>query len=146
MRTASKKALAVAAALVALGAGTAVATAGVSPQSRVGIPSMMRGSMGPQMMLRRLAVREIVRASAGYLDLTPAALAAEVRSGSSLADVTAAQGKSVDGLKAAIVASVTSRLDVAVARGRITQALERRLLARLESRLDAIVDRTAPAA
>jgi hypothetical protein len=87
-----------------------------------------------------------VGAVATYLGLTPAQLRDQLRSGMSLAQIAAAQGKSVDGLKAAILAGAKARLDKAVAAGKLTAARETTLLAQLSAHLDQLVDRTgAPA-
>ena len=48
--------------------------------------------------------RGLLPAAAAYLGVTPAALRTELRSGKSLAQIATAKGKSVDGLKAALVA------------------------------------------
>ena len=58
---------------------------------------------------------------ATYLDLKPADLAMQLRSGKSLADIAQAQGKTVQGLETTITAAVTKQLDAAVTAG---QALE----------------------
>jgi urease accessory protein UreF len=87
-----------------------------------------------------------VGAVASYLGLTPAQLRDQLRSGKSLAQIATTQGKSVDGLKAAILAGAKARLDKAVAAGRLTAAQETTLLVQLSAHLDQLVDRTgAPA-
>jgi hypothetical protein len=83
-------------------------------------------------------------AAAAYLGLTQAELRTQLESGKSLAQVAAAQGKSVAGLKQAILASAKSDLDRDVAAGRITAAQEQTMLADLQSHLDDIVNRTGP--
>jgi hypothetical protein len=59
--------------------------------------------------------------------------------------VAKAQGKSVDGLKAALKADETTRLDQAVKAGRLTTDQRTKLEAALDQRLDAEVDGTPPA-
>ena len=83
----------------------------------------------------------ILRAAASYIGVTPRALVAELRTGKSLAQVASAHGKTVDGLKQAILAAVDRRLSRAVAAGRITAEQKSRRLARFESRLDRLVSR-----
>ncbi len=83
-------------------------------------------------------------AVATYLGLTPAQLGDQLKSGKSLAQVAAAQGKTVDGLKAAILAAAKTRLDKAVAAGKLTAAQETAKLAELQSKLDDIVNHTGP--
>ena len=119
MRGRSKKALAAAGVTlaVAAGAGGAVAAGG---NGRHGHP-------GPA-------------AIAAYLNLTPAQLRAELRSGKTLAQIAVAQGKAVSGLEAAIYADVQAHLDKAVAAGRLSAAQEQTILTRLKGRLDDIVN------
>ena len=59
--------------------------------------------------------------------------ASQLRAGKSLAQIATAQGKTVDGLKAAILAGVKARLDKAVTAGKLTAAQEKTLLDRLSS-------------
>jgi uncharacterized coiled-coil protein SlyX len=81
-------------------------------------------------------------AVAKYLGLTEAELRAQLRAGKTLAQVATAQGKSVDGLKAAILADAKSRLDQAVADGKLTAAQAKTILAQLTSHVDELVNRT----
>ena len=74
----------------------------------------------------------VLRAAATYIGITPRALVAELRTGKSLAQVATANGKTVAGLKQAILAAVDARLSRAVAAGRITAEQKSRRLARLE--------------
>jgi hypothetical protein len=60
-------------------------------------------------------------AAAAYLGLTPAELRAQLESGKTLAQVAADRGKSVQGLKAAILAGAKTDLDAAVAAGKSPQ-------------------------
>jgi polyhydroxyalkanoate synthesis regulator phasin len=83
-------------------------------------------------------------AAAKYLGLTEVQLQAQLRSGKTLAQVATAQGKSVDGLKAAILADAKSRLDQAVAAGKLTAAQAKAILAELTSHVDDLVNRTGP--
>ena len=82
------------------------------------------------------------RAAAAYLGLTPRQLRAELRSGKALAQVATAQGKSVDGLKAALLAALKTKVDAAVAAGRIDAARAQRMLERAPARIDRLVERT----
>jgi hypothetical protein len=52
--------------------------------------------------------------AAGYLGLSAEQLMQELQAGKSLADVAAAQGKSVGGLKAALIQAMTSDIQKAV--------------------------------
>ncbi len=124
MRGRSKKALAAAGVTlaVAAGAGGAVAAGG---NGRHGHP-------GPA-------------AIAAYLNLTPAQLREQLRSGKTLAQIAVAQGKTAAGLEAAIYADVQAHLDKAVAGGRFSAAQEQAILTRLKARLDDIVNHAFPA-
>jgi hypothetical protein len=83
-----------------------------------------------------------VKDVADYLGLTPAALQTQLRSGTSLAAIATAQGKTVDGLKTAITAAVTARLDAAVTAGKLTKDQETKVLSGLSSHLDDLVNAT----
>ncbi len=80
--------------------------------------------------------------AAAYLGVTEAELVEQLRAGKSLADVAKAEGKSVDGLKAALLASEKKELDALVAAGTITQAQADAALERREARLDDLVEGT----
>ena len=84
------------------------------------------------------------RAVASYLGLTGAELRTQLRAGKSLAQIATAQGKSVDGLKAAILAAAKAKLDRAVSSERLTAAQEKTILDRLSTHLDELVNRTRP--
>jgi polyhydroxyalkanoate synthesis regulator phasin len=81
-------------------------------------------------------------AAANYLGLTEAKLEAQVESGKTLAQVATAQGKTVDGLIAALKADAKQKLDDAVKAGRLTQAQENRILADLDQRITGFVNGT----
>jgi len=83
-------------------------------------------------------------AAATYLGLTEAQLRSDVESGQSLAQIATAQGKSVDGLKQALIADAKSHLDQAVKDGKLTAAQETQFLNDLSSRIDDLVNHTGP--
>jgi hypothetical protein len=85
-----------------------------------------------------------IGAAATYLGLTPRKLLSALRNGKSLADVARDQGKTADGLKAALKAAETARLDAAVKAGRLTDAERTRIEADLDQRLDAIINNSPP--
>lgn len=91
-----------------------------------------------------LAHRPLLRAAAGYLDLRPGELRAQLP-GTSLAALAQARGKSVEGLEAAMLAPAQAGLARAVATGRLAQARADRMLPRLERRIDRLVQRIFPA-
>jgi hypothetical protein len=79
-------------------------------------------------------------AAADYLGLTVPALLAKLSSDQTLADVAKAQGKSVDGLKQAMVADAKERLDKAVENGMLTEAQAKEALSEIEARIDDLVN------
>lgn len=82
--------------------------------------------------------------AASYLGVTAAELQSSLAGGKTLADVAKAEGKSVDGLVAALVASAKSRLDDDVSSGRLTPAQRQAILADLEERMAALVNGALP--
>lgn len=83
-----------------------------------------------------------VSTAAGYLGLSEQDLLQKLRQGQSLADVTKAQGKSVDGLEQALYDHAKSQLDKAVADKRITSEQESAILTRLKTMIDKVVNAT----
>ncbi len=73
--------------------------------------------------------------AASYLDLTVAQVEQKLESGKSLAEIAKDEGKSVDGLVAALKNDLQSKLDDAVADGRLTKADQARILADVERRI-----------
>jgi hypothetical protein len=83
-------------------------------------------------------------AAASYLGLTEAQLRSRLESGKTLAEVAKAQGKSVDGLKDAMVKDAKTHLDAAVRSGRLSAAMEKQLLDGLEQHIDDLVNGKLP--
>lgn len=83
-------------------------------------------------------------AAAKYLGLSRSALASQLRSGKSLADVAKAQGKSVDGLVSAIKDAAKTQLDKAVAAKKITADQEQQILSKLDAGINDLVQGTFP--
>jgi hypothetical protein len=83
-------------------------------------------------------------AVADYLGLTEAELREQLFADKSLADVAKAEGKSVDGLKQAILDSTKSRLDEAVADEHLTQEEADAMYKRVQASIDDIVNGTLP--
>jgi uncharacterized coiled-coil protein SlyX len=82
----------------------------------------------------------LLKAAAQYIGVGKAALAKDARTGKTLAQIATAHGKTVDGLKAAMLAAVKSRLDAAVTAGKVTGAQEQTKLQRASKRIDRIVN------
>jgi hypothetical protein len=131
--------LAAAGALV-VGAGAAFAAGGSPPGAGNG-PAAGSGQRGAGNGV--MAGGVVMDAAADYVGITEAALAAERHDGTSLAQIAVAHGKTVAGLKAALVSAFRANLDAAVAAGRITSAQAAQALATFQSQLQSIVDRTA---
>ncbi len=110
--------------------GTAVAAQATreKPRSGVAAKAKVRGGL--------------VKAAAGYLDLTPKQVHAELRTGKSLAQVATAHGKLVDGLKAALVLAFKARVEAARADGRIDASRAQKLLERAPAVVERLVLRT----
>jgi hypothetical protein len=79
-------------------------------------------------------------AAASYLGLTEEQLESRLNSGKTLAQIAKAQGKSVDGLKDAMLADAKAKLDDAVKAGRLSKAEEQQVLKDLEQRTDDLVN------
>jgi hypothetical protein len=88
-------------------------------------------------------VRHLLARAADYLGVTPAELRAQLP-GTSLADLAVKQGKSADGLEAALLAPAKDRLAKAVAAGGISQAQADRRLERLTKLVDRLVSKRFP--
>lgn len=83
-------------------------------------------------------------AAASYLGLTRAQLARQLQNGTSLADVARAQGKSVDGLKQALLDDAKSHLDRDVADRKLTAAQRDQILTELRAHVGDLVNGTPP--
>jgi hypothetical protein len=82
---------------------------------------------------------EKLSAAADYLNLTEAQLRTKLNAGQTLAEIAMAQGKSVDGLKQAILADAKKKLDQLVEDGELTQAEADAIYERLQSHVDDLV-------
>jgi hypothetical protein len=91
----------------------------------------------------RIAAFGMLKAAAEFLDLDRAELRAQLP-GTSLAALAEKQGKSVAGLKAAMVAPAKARLAQAVADGKITQARANVAAERLDKLADRLAARVFP--
>jgi lambda repressor-like predicted transcriptional regulator len=91
---------------------------------------------------QRAGKSRLLKLAARYVGVTPRQLAAELKAGRSLAQVATAHGKTVDGLKAALLQPFKAKLDRAVASGRITAAQAQARLDKLSARLDRLINKT----
>lgn len=94
------------------------------------------GFAGPRMLGQSLL------AAAGYLGLSTNALRTQLASAQTLAQIAKAQGKTVDGLVAAMVTASHKALDTAVGNGYLTQQQAAFIQANLAARLKAFVNGT----
>jgi ribosomal protein S20 len=85
---------------------------------------------------RGFAAGDLLSAAAAALDMQPADLAAQLRSGDSLKDVAASKSVDYSSVTSAVMDEAKAGLDTAVDAGKITQPREERLLARLQAALD----------
>ncbi len=113
-----------------IGAGAGIATAA---QKDAGGPAGGGGPPG-------------AAAIATYLGLTADQVRSDLQNGQTLAQIAAAQGKSVSGLEDAIVADAKTHLDAEVSAGTITAAQEATDLSNLQSHVADIVNSTGPPA
>lgn len=82
-------------------------------------------------------------AAAQYLGISETTLRTDLRSGKSLAQiVSSTPGKTVNGLKAALISAAKTRLDQAVSSGQITSQEAQQRLTNSSSRIDALIQRT----
>jgi len=79
-------------------------------------------------------------AAATYLGVTETALRTSLGNGSTLADIAKEKGKSVAGLKAALVASAKADIAQAVKDGKLTEAQQTEILAGLSDRIDGLIN------
>jgi lambda repressor-like predicted transcriptional regulator len=97
----------------------------------------------PKAPAKRAHVRGgMLKVAGDYLGLSPKELVYELRSGTSLADVANARGKSVDGLERALFAAFKAKVDAAVAAGRLDAARAQRLLERAPAHIEKLVNRS----
>jgi len=79
-------------------------------------------------------------AAASYLGVTESALRTSLSDGSTLADIAKEKGKSVAGLKAALVAAAKADIAQAVKDGKLTEAQQTEILAGLSDRIDSVIN------
>ena len=75
-------------------------------------------------------------AAATYIGISATDLRTQLAAGKTLAAIATANGKTADGLKAALTTAAKSELDASVKAGTLTQAQEDKILAALPARLD----------
>jgi hypothetical protein len=83
----------------------------------------------------------VMKAAADYLGLSQAQLRSQLQSGKSLADVAGARGKTVSGLKDAILAAMTSWINAST---RLSAVQKAAMISEVKSHLDEMVTMTRP--
>jgi hypothetical protein len=104
--------------------------------------AVLVGGAGAGAALAGNAHREglLLKAAAQYIGVGKADLFKDARAGKTLAQIATAHGKTVDGLKAAMLAAVKAKLDTAVGAGTATSAQEQTRLERAAKLIDRIVN------
>jgi len=92
------------------------------------------------------AVRGAAAATATYTGLTVEQVRAQLKAGTSLAEIATGAGKTVAGLKAAILSDAGARIEKLVSSGKISAERGRRYLDRITSNIDKIVNAKKKAA
>jgi hypothetical protein len=80
-----------------------------------------------------------LESAAKYLGLTTDQLVTKLQNGQSFADIAKAQGKTVAGLKAAVLADASAKLEQAVKAGDLTEQQKNRILDMMRARADDIL-------
>ncbi|HEV3047650.1 MAG TPA: hypothetical protein VGY13_09845 [Solirubrobacteraceae bacterium] len=88
--------------------------------------------------------RSLAATAAAYLGTSPADLRRQLRSGTTLAQLAAAHGKSRAGLLDALLDARKAALAARLQAGQITQPREAKALSRLQPRLEALLARKLP--
>lgn len=81
----------------------------------------------------------LLRAAAQYIGVSRAELVKDARAGQTLAQIATSHGKTVTGLKSAMLAALEARLDAAVSAKRLTPQQAQARLARADKLIDRIV-------
>jgi hypothetical protein len=111
---------------------------GVGPGERPGSPGVRPGGIGFAFGLFGQGLASVT----GYLGIDATTLRGDLAKGQTLAQIAKAQGKSADGLIAAVVAAEKKALDSTVASGRLSQSQEQSIESRLSQAVTATVNGT----
>lgn len=103
--------------------------------------SRMVGGGGQGKHVRFAAVASMMAGALDYLDLSRNELRAQLKAGKSLGDIATATGKSVSGLKQAMLAKITARLDKAVTDGKLTDERRDAMLERYGKLADRLIEK-----
>jgi hypothetical protein len=128
---------------VLAGGGAALAATGATPAPAATSASSPCGmgygfGHGPFGGMHAQAGQQtVLSAAAGYLGLTQTELRAQLQAGKSFADVAKAEGKSVSGLKNALLAAMTSRVNANTA---LTAQQKAAMISEAKDHLDAMIN------
>ncbi len=117
-----------------------VAAATPTPTPSASRPCDGRAGLGGQGMM--WDGQSVTKAVANYLGISQDQLRTQLEAGKSLAQVATADGKSVSGLKNALVTAITARVNAASG---LTAAQKTKLISELKSHVDGLVNSTIPA-
>ena len=131
----------------AVEAGTLTEAQAAELKERLAAGNVPLVGLGPGLGHHRFGPHLVdLDAAASYLGVTQDELRTAVHEdGQTLAEVAEAEGKSVDGLVAALVSAARERLAEAVEDGRLTEAQRTEKLAELEERIRTTVEDGLPA-
>ena len=123
------------------GGGVALASTGAAPAPAASTPASpgygpgsgpcggMDGTWAGQ--------QPVMNAAANYLGLSVAQLRTQLQAGNSLAGITTAQGKTIPGLKNALLAAMTSRINANTA---LTAQQKAAMISQLKDHLDTMIN------
>ncbi len=118
--------------------GVALASTGTAPASATAASSYGPGTGNCGGMYGMWSGQQpVMQAAADYLGLSLTQLRTQMHSGKSLADIAAARGKPVPGLKGAILAAMTSRINADTA---LTAQQKAAMISQLKSHLDTMIN------
>ena len=130
------------------GGGVALASTGAAPAPATSTPASPSygpgsGHFGGMDGMGGMwsAQEPVIEAAADYLGLSLAQLRGQLRSGNSLADIAEAQGKTVPGLKDALLAAMTSRISANTA---LTAPQRAAMISQAKDHLDTMINMDMP--
>jgi hypothetical protein len=130
------------------GGGVALASTGAAPAPATSTSASPSGGPGrghfggmDSMGAVWSSQQSVMNAAADYLGLSLAQLRTQLQSGNSLADIATAQGKTVPGLKNALLAAMTSRINANTA---LTAQQRAAMISQAKDHLDTMINVDMP--
>ena len=128
-------------AAVASGKLTADREAQILAKLQANVSKLVSGHRPPAGKQKgKQAIRAAVKTAATYVGLSVEQIRTQLQAGKSLAEIATAQGKSVDGLKAAIVTDAKAAIAKLVSSGKITAERGQQYLEQIQKNIDKIVN------